>query len=539
MNLKATGREKARELPEIKFNLIDRFVDYLSPVRGTERFKSRMIRAMAGAYFGASKKRRSLSQWITSGGDADTDIIGELPVLRERSRDLVRNNPLATGAINTKATSIVGTGLKLKARIDYTTLGLSEDDADAWEKKTEAEWRMFSESADIDIARNSNFAALQDLSLRSTLENGDVFSLTPMKKLPHRAYALRLQLIEADRVCNADNVGDTETLSGGVQKDEFGCPVEYHILKGHPGNIYSKNTEWEKVPAFGQATGRRNVIHLYNKKRIGQSRGVPDLAPVIELLKQLSRYTESELMATVIGSFFTVFIKTEGGHSLAPMQPTDDIGGKSSDKDYKMGSGAILDLAPGESIETANPGRPNQAFDAFVVSICRQIGAGLELPFEILVKHFTSSYSAARAAMLEAWRFFMARRKWMADNFCQPVYELFLAEAVSRGRIHAPGFLDGDPLIRAAYLRAEWIGPARGQIDEKKEVEAAQKRVDMGVSTLDRETAEITGNDWEAIHPQRAKEHKRRLKDGLIQAEKPESRVIEPDEKEEGEEDET
>ncbi len=219
---------------------------------------------------------------------------------------------------------------------------------------------------------------------------------------------------------------------------------------------------------------------------------------MIEALKQLGNYTEAEIMAAVVSSCFTVFIKSpQGDSSLLPMAGNQS---HSSDTAYKLGNGAIIDLAEGEDISTVNPGRPNAQFDPFVQSILRQIGVALELPFEVLIKHFTASYSAARAALLEAWRFFMARREWLAQHFCQVVYEAWFYEAVSLGRIEAPGFIFGDPAIRAAYCGAHWIGPAPGQIDPLKEIQAARERIDAGISTLSRETAALTGEEWEKTH---------------------------------------
>jgi len=144
-----------------------------------------------------------------------------------------------------------------------------------------------------------------------------------------------------------------------------------------------------------------------------------------------------------------------------------------------------------------------------------QIGMAVELPYEVLAKRFHSSYSASKAALLEAWRYFMGRRAWLTDNLCRPVYELFLDEAVALGRISAPGYLTGDPIIRAAWLGSEWVGPARGDIDEVKQATAAGKRIDLGLSTRARETAAISGADWDNEHEQQVAEHQRRLDDGL------------------------
>jgi capsid protein len=97
------------------------------------------------------------------------------------------------------------------------------------------------------------------------------------------------------------------------------------------------------------------------------------------------------------------------------------------------------------------------------------------------------------------------RRRWFANDFCQPIYEEWLTEAVARGRIYAPGFFD-DPIVKAAYCKAEWHGPSQGQIDPLREVRAAEMRVKMSISTLDREAAEMTGTDFNVNHRQRVKE---------------------------------
>lgn len=501
-------KPRRRNKINIKSNVIDRAIEYVAPGIGWSRRQSRARLAITNSYIGASKKRRQTKEWDVSGGDADTDTLNDLPTLRERSRDLIRNNPIAGGAIHTNVTNIVGTGLRLQSRIDRDVLNISDDAADQWENKAEREWRLWAESPECDMARTLNFAAIQELCLRQTFENGDIFVLMPRKKRKNMPYNLRLQLIEADRVCNKNNARDTKELAGGIKKNGDGAPEEYHILKQHPGNFYVTGTkEWKKVPAYGKNTGLKNVIHLFRMLRPGQSRGVPYLAPVTEPLKMLDRYTEAEVTAAVISGMFTVFVKSESGEDgLGDMETSGD---RSSEDEVKLAPGAIVDLGLDEDIETANPGRPNSAFDPFILSVLRQIGVGLELPLEVMIKHYTSSYTAARAAILDAWRYFLARRKWLADNFCQVVYEVWMYEAVVNGRLSAPGFFT-DPILRKAYLGSEWVGPAPSQVDPAKEVNAAEKRLKLGLSTRARETAELTGQDYEKVHKQTIKEAKMR-----------------------------
>ncbi len=317
---------------------------------------------------------------------------------------------------------------------------------------------------------------------------------------------------------NEFSTEDIESVAG-VEVDRYGAPIAYWISKFNPEshprwNQHTMN-EWKRVPAFGAKTGRRNVMQVMaDVERPAQRRGVPMLAPVVEALQQLKRYSEAELMAAVVSGMFTVFIKSNTPNSplTSMFDPAQQI--DQDPKSYELGNGAIVALDENEEVQTANPGRPNTAFDGFVIAISRQIGAALEIPYELLVKNFTASYSASRAALLEAWKMFRMRREWIVGNFCQPIYEEWLAEAVLKGRIKAPGFFD-DPAIKAAWCGAEWYGDSQGQLDPLKEANAAKVRVEEGFSTREREAAELTGMKYETIHAVRRREESMRRADGL------------------------
>ena len=508
-------REVKEKIRSVKLNPIDKLVSFFNPESGKRRLHARMTMEIFGGYDGASKSKRSLSQWVTSGGDADTDILNDLPDLRERSRDLCRNNPLAGGAIKTKITNVIGTGLRFQSRVNRDVLGLDDDAATRLERLIEREWRLFWESREMDLARTLNGHAITRMVYRQEKENGDVFVFMPRRKRAGMPYDLRLQIVEADRVCNEDDKADTATMAGGIERDGDGAPVQCHVLKRHPGATSGFAREWEKRRFYNQKTGLKNIIHFYNPARPGQSRGVPDLSSVIEPLKQLGRYTEAEIMAAVVSGMFTVFVESEPGGEFDYSKIGSEVGHSAGDKDMKLGNGMIVGLDPGEKITSANPGRPNQAFDPFIMAVMRQIGVGLELPFEILIKHFTASYSAARAALLELWKYVLSERQFLTDNFLRPIQEVWMYEAVAKGRIPAPGFFD-DPLIRKAYLSGAWVGPAKGQIDELKEVKAARERIDGRLSTIAAETAELTGADWDENHVQQVKERNAQIRDGLL-----------------------
>lgn len=505
-----------------EMNIIDKAIGLFSPTRAVKRQVARkQLKLLNTGYsnHGASKTKKSLIGWISRGGSTKEDIDDNLDTLRQRSRDLYMGTPIATGALKTTRTNVVGSGLRLKSQVDYEFLGLSDEEADKLEAQIEREFGLWADSVHCDAQRMNNFYELQQLAFLSWLMSGDCFALLPTIERPQMPYDLRIYLIESDRVCSPNKRESSgNKIINGVEIGKYGEPVAYWIAQRHPLSFEVKKQEWVRIKAFGDKTGRPNILHLMESERPEQRRGVPILAPVIESLKQLGRYTEAELMAAVVSGMYTVFIESKdpaGEIPLGEVIPGELQVDYEDDNSYELGNGAIIALGEGESIKEANPGRPNTAFDGFVTSICRQIGAALEIPYELLVKQFTASYSASRASLLEAWKMFRMRRSWLAQDFCQPIYEEWLAEAVAKGRINAPGFFS-DPMVRKAYSGAEWNGPSQGQIDPLKEVKAAAQRVNEGFSTRAKETAELTGGDFNKNHRQRVKEEKMRREGGLI-----------------------
>ncbi len=517
-------------------NVIDKIIEAVSPSaalrRESARWKLETVRSFQNSGYdesGAARNKNSMRGWLASSKTPQEDIDKNIPVLRQRSRSLFMSAPLAVSAIKTNRTNIVGEGLKLKSTIDADFLGMGLDEAAQWQRSAEREFALWAQSKFCDSTRVNNFYEIQQVACMSWLMNGDACVLLeyerPTKALP---YGLRIHLIESDRVSTPNSTGsnvylyatdpDTKNrIFNGVEVDKNNRVVAYHICSTYPNSTLYTKKEWKRVKAFGEQTGMPNVLMIYETERAEQYRGVPYLAPVIESLKQLTRYSEAEMMAAVINGFFTVFIKSDKGTSevgfTGVIDEEDQVA--DGDRNYELGPGMVNMLAPGEEIDIADAKRPSSNFDAFTTSLAKYVGAALEIPVEILVKNFTSSYSASRAALLEAWKAFRMKRSWLAADFCQPVYEIFLTEAIANGRLKAPGFFL-DPLVRMAYCKAQWNGPAQGMIDPGKEVDAAEKRISIGISTRQQETIEMTGGDFEANVAQLARENQLMKEAGIL-----------------------
>lgn len=475
---------------------------------------------------GASWRKKAVKGFNAPSGSPHEDIDFNNYTLRQRARMLYMAAPIATSAIKTNRTNVVGVGLKLKSRINREALGLSPEQAEAWQKQTEREFALWAENKRAcDATGMNNFYGLQQLALISWLLSGDCIGVLKQYKVDRLLpYSLRVHLIESDRIATPGNYGtgtsvnyttgknpdNGNTIYDGVEVDSNGAVVAYHVRSSYPFEVGAPTTTWARVLAYQEHTGLPNVVHVVECERPDQYRGVSYLAQVIEPLLQLRRYTESELMAAVIESFFTAFIKTEAPTDENPFNQVepDPPGEPSGPNEYSMGPGQVNVMEPGEDVVFADPKRPAGGFDAFVKAICSQIGAALEIPADLLLKNFNASYSASRAALLEAWKAFKMRREWLADDFCRPIYEVWMSEAVARGRIYAPGFFD-NPAIHAAYLGSEWLGPSQGQLDPTKEITAEILACSEGFSTHEQSTIRLNGGQWDANIEQLLRENEK------------------------------
>lgn len=500
--------------PTISENIIDRMVAWFDPAAGVRRRQARVALAYTGGYLGGKRDRKPTRNWRPADDSANAAITPDLNDLRARSRDLARNVPMATGAIQTVVTNVVGDGLTLRATVDRDALGWDEDRAVEWRRDVEREWALFGKRAD--MTRVQHFAEMQQLVFRAVLESGDVLIGRRFREDVGDAYGLKLHAIEGDRLSNPGWRQDTQEIVAGVEHSLNGVPIAYHITDRHPGDLNTTAAKWIRVSARDR-DGSPLVLHLFHRQRPDQARGVPFLAPVIEAIKQIGDYSEAEIRAAVISSMFTVFVKSPGVGEGIETIIGDNANVSDPQSEIELGAGAIVDLAAGEDVTFANPTRPNTQFGEFVANFTRQIGMALGLPYEVLSMHFASSYSASRAALEMAWQFYRVRRGWLARSFCQPVYEWFLAEAVARGRVDAPGFF-GDPAVRAAYCAAQWIGPSRIQLDPQKEAAADERDLAMGTKTREQIIIERTGGSFDDKHEQLAREAQRRREAGLTDA---------------------
>lgn len=473
-----------------------------------------------GGYRGANKVDGQ-AKWITGAGDADADTIEDLETLRGRSRDLVRNDPHASGLLDTWVGNVVGDGLVPQSRIDRKAVGLSDVQASEFQRQAERIWTNAGKY--LDISGLLEVGELQALILYGLFESGETFTLRRAHPRPSPAgLSLALQVVEADRVTSPPNLLADANVRDGIVLDQDGRHTSYWVRKTHPGAAAAswQPDDFVQVPAVDAASGWPNVWHTYRIRRPGQSHGVPFLAPALTTFRDLQQYIRAELIGAKVAACISLWITVNDplGEAQAATKKTIAENLKTSqDQPVELVQpGTIQRLLPGEKIEGFSPNRPNTAFPQFVNRILRSIGVSISHPYELIAQDFSdTNYSSGRMALTEVRRVYEVYRRWFVRRILQKLYELVLEEAVLRGLLWAPAWSQ----LREEYTRAIWMGPGWQYVDPSKEVAATGDALDRNMTTLAEELAS-QGKDWEQVFAQRAIEIQRE-KDLGIRVEKP------------------
>jgi lambda family phage portal protein len=492
----------------MKKNIIDRTLSYLSSSAGANIARNRAIEASMESFTAASTSRGTTKVWNPKALSADGDSIRDLPKIRERSRDAVRNQPLAKSVIKTMADNVISTGLSFQSTVDQDILNIDDTQKEKLEKQIETHWSCWADSEQADITGINNYQRMQKLVYKSYLENGDAFVLFTKTRSKKRDCNLVLQMIEADRITNEHDSNDTKSLTAGIHKDRFGKHFKYDVASRLLINTIQDNEArtWRKINKFDKS-GRTSMIHVFNQERFEQTRGIPFLATVLETVYKISKLQESELTSAMIESLFTVFVKSQDGQ--ASIDPYNTIKQKRQDlpADCELGSGSIIQLPDDVDITVADPKRPNSKFESFFYAMIKIIGSETGIPFEIILKQFSSSFSASKAAILMFWQMIQRERYFVNTTFNNIVLERVIEDGIMNGKIDAPLFNKGES-FRKAYLNGNWQGTSRIVLEPMAEVKAARERIDLGISTRSIESMSLTGTRFVDNRKQLNKEEK-------------------------------
>jgi lambda family phage portal protein len=406
---------------------------------------------LARAYEGAKVGRRT-EGWIAAGTGANAEIAPAIARLRDRSRDLVRNNPYAAKAVTALVSNLVGTGLQPRAAAATPELAAEAD----WL------WSAFAASADADGL--TDFAGLQALIARSLVESGEVLVRLRERRVEDGLpVPLQLQVLEADHLdsTKSEELRDGGFILQGVEFDALGRRRAYWLYPTHPGDGRGALVS-HRVPAD-------RVLHLFERLRPGQARGVPWFAPVMLKLRDLDAYDEAELVRKKIEACFAAFV--------TGVQDEETLGKARTEADGSrietFEPGMIEYLEPGRDVKFAAPSASG-GYAEYMRLQLHAIAAGVGLTYELLTGDLSQvNYSSIRAGLIE-FRRRMEALQWqlLVPGLCQPVWRRFVLAAQAAGKLP-----DAD-------ISADWTAPRFEAVDPMKDIQADILAVRAGVMTL-------------------------------------------------------
>lgn len=483
-------------------------------------------------YDAANRFSDEMANWQPNLWSPDNEVNIYRDQIVSRIRDLARNDGWAAGAVTRILDNAVGANFRPVIKPDYRALAQMTGNkafdatwADEYGRAAEACWRIWSHDPGrfCDLERKMTVSQMLRLGFRHKLIDGD--SLVVMHYRPDRIgpgrgrYATTVQIVDPDRLSNPQVSFDMPHIRGGVEIDDDGAAIAYHIRKAHEGDWWScaQTMTWERIERETDF-GRPIVIHDYDSDRASQHRGVSLFAPIVQRLKMLIKYDATELQAAVLNAVFSAYIESPYDPAMVEAAIGNDdtsLGayqnerlGFHDDHRLSLSNGARLPiLFPGEKITAVSAARPNSNFAAFESAVMRNITAATGLSTQQVTHNWSDvNYSSARAAMLEAWKTLTRRRFDFATGTAQPVLTCFMEELHDIGDLPLPAGAIDFIEARTAYCRAQWMGPGRGWVDPVAEKKGAILGMDAGFSTLEKEVAESEGEDWEEILDQRARE---------------------------------
>jgi lambda family phage portal protein len=456
---------------------------YNNIFRNNKKPKRRFIRSYSGASTG-----RLFADFVTSSSSADAEIKDNIRILRDRARELARNDSYIARYLNLMVSNVIGKhGVRIssKSRNDNGSLDLAAN------QLIEKSWKEWQEIGNCTTNGRLSFLDCQKIFIESLCRDGEV--LIRKIKAPDSPFGFQLQFLEADHLDENKN----ETLKSGnkikmgVEVDKYDKPVAYWLFKDHPyDRTYASMTEHIRVPAD-------QIIHAYLPARAEQTRGVSLVATAMANVKMLNGYLEAEIVAARVGASKMGFFTSPDGDGYVGDGEYEDTFNPTTNAQ----AGVFEQLPAGMDFKAFDPTHPTSAFDSFTTSVLRSIASGLNISYHSLSNDLTSvNYSSIRQGALEDRSMYQIYQQFVIEHFVNPVFQSWLEMSISTGYINLP-IAKFDKFAKSV----NYIPRSFAWIDPLKEMQANVIGLQNGTMTYADISASY-GRDTEELFEQHQKE---------------------------------
>lgn len=429
-------------------------------------------------------------------GTVNSDLMGQMDLMRARSRSLMRDNNHAKRFIQMCATHIVGPNgflLNVQGRaggkLNQKVNNVIEDSFYQWARRGVCE-----------VTGQLSFVAVQELLVKTLVRDGEALVRIIRGPSAGNDWGFALQVLAVDRLDTGLNkrLEYGGIIRMGVELNAVGRPVAYHLKASNPAEVYTGNAlqqKTERVPA-------RDILHLFLPLEPEQIRGVPWMHTAMDTLNKLGTFHDAALIAANVGAAKMGFFTSPEGSALGLADGQDSQGRLMT----TVEAGVIDALPAGVSFQSYDPAYPEANYGPFVKAFLQAAASGLGVSYATLANDLEGvNYSSIRAGVLEERDNWMLLQNWFADAFLSPVYESWLDYVLLKGLIvpdrRAPLGVKDLPEAK----RHVWQGRRWAWVDPQKDIEATITAINNGLMSRT-EAAAQQGRDLYDVWGQLQKE---------------------------------
>jgi lambda family phage portal protein len=430
---------------------------------------------------------RLTSDWMSTQASADAEIRTSIKKLRDRSREMVRNNPYAKQAKRTTQVNVVGSGIKLQSQVQQVR---GRKPSEAINRLIEEKWHLWTRAQHCDVAGRHSFHMMEWLATGALPESGEALFRIIRRPFGGSRVPLALEMIESD-VLDEEYQGATLARLNewrmGVEINEWGRPVRYAFLTRHPGDYWFQN-----APQKGDKhvfLPAEDVIHLFIPERPQQHRGVPWFHSVMADAHQLQGYEEAAVIRARAGASVMGFVTSPDGELEG-----DDVEADRRISEFEPGMWKYLE--PGQDVTVPNISSPDQQYEMFVKNKVRRFASGFGCSYETLSRDFSeTNYSSSRLSLLEDREHWKVIQSYLIENFHNRVFREWLDLAVLAGELPFDDY-DSRP---ERYDTPRWMARGWDWVDPLKEAKAYRQMEQAGYMTKAQIVAKLGGDFFDNL----------------------------------------
>ena len=470
--------------------------------KGGKRSK---VRAQANE---AAAAGRRLRLWQPSAYGPNSAVLGDLTLLRTRSRDLVRNNPWISRGVNSFVANEIGCGITFKAQSSDAAFNEAADTL--WERQIQY----------FDVDGRMDFNGMLAQIVRTRREAGEIFIRRRLRR-PEDGLPLPLQyqLLEPEFCPHTQNVAVSpfpgRTVKAGIEFDPIGRRTAYYMYRTHPNDIFFTSQAIDLnlvgIPAS-------EIIHHYALLRPGQIRGIPAIVQAMIKAKEFDEFDDAELVRKKIKAAYTGVLRRQAFDEND--WKYDPFTGEVLERDdagvgiQNIEGGSMIQLLPGEDV-TMFEGDTGDgpAYQAFIRQQLLGIGAGQDVPYEFLTGDFSQLNDRTLRVVLAEYHRTLEQDRWQLTipQVCYPVWRDFIDVAIVAGALPEPADYATN---REDYLKVACHPEGWPYLHELQDANADVVRLKAGLTSRKRILGE-EGDDVREIDQERAEDAARSAKLGL------------------------